>query len=757
MNGVIIAVAVLTAAPRPPPTLGERFAARHPDATGWHRTQCGGPSGDADLPTSWGKAIDPRWGAPLPEYPRPTLVRGKVADRDAGDPTTWRSLNGMWEWEKATTLDKPPFGRTLGGAILVPFPIESCLSGQAPTTSAAFVNTSWYRLVLSAADQFPASSDGSRLLLHFGAVNWQSVVYVGGKLAGNHTGGYDGFTVEVTEAAARAAAGDDAALEILVGVFNPADKGAQPNGKARISAIDQPGGDTYTPASGIWQSVWLEEVPPSYVSRVRLAANATKVRVAAFVDAQPAAEAAAPPPPPPLEYFVVDASGVTVAKAAGLAGETVDIEFPSPQLWSPDAPYLYDLRITCDACGESVLSYFGMRTFQVANVTAAAAAAAAAYSAFTGALPAGDDIHVGNYTVDEAEAKCDTLGDACKGFTRLGTGGAAAAGGGGATAAPLAKAKCYFKGAIAGLNTNASWRTYVKPANATVRPLLNGAPVFAAGWLDQSYWPDGIYTAPSDEALAFDVRAVRAFGLNTVRLHQKVNAERWYYAADRYGVMVMQDAVQKYGQATNATVPLFEADLVAMIRGRGNHPSIVQWETFNEGDCWRVFTAPGHAVGDIVALAKATDDWAARPVDTDSGGGANDPLKYPFGDVNDIHDYPNPRLVTPTASKYAMIGEFGGVGAFVAGREWVPSKCHTYLKVDTPAQEAEAYINMTASLLQGAVSTGLSASIYTQITDVELECDGFYNYDRTDKFDPPTKARVAAANRKLIEGASRAA
>ena len=681
MNGVIIAVAVLTAAPRPPPTLGERFAARHPDATGWHRTQCGGPSGDADLPTSWGKAIDPRWGAPLPEYPRPTLVRGKVADRDAGDPTTWRSLNGMWEWEKATTLDKPPFGRTLGGAILVPFPIESCLSGQAPTTSAAFVNTSWYRLVLSAADQFPASSDGSRLLLHFGAVNWQSVVYVGGKLAGNHTGGYDGFTVEVTEAAARGGAGDDAALEILVGVFNPADKGAQPNGKARISAIDQPGGDTYTPASGIWQSVWLEEVPPSYVARAPRGGCDQGARRRVCRRAA-CGEAAAPPPPPPLEYFVVDASGVTVAKGAGLAGETVDIEFPSPQLWSPDAPYLYDLRITCDACGESVLSYFGMRTFQVANVTAAAAAAAA-YSAFTGALPAGDDIHVGTYTtVDEAEAKCDTLGDACKGFTRLGTGGAAAAGGG-ATAAPLSKAKCYFKGAIAGLNTNTSWRTYVKPANATVRPLLNGAPIFAAGWLDQSYWPDGIYTAPSDEALAFDVRAVRAFGLNTVRLHQKVNAERWYYAADRYGVMVMQDAVQKYGQATNATVPLFEADLVAMIRGRGNHPSIVQWETFNEGDCWRVFTAPArHAVGDIVALAKATDDWARGPSARTAAAARTTRSSTRL--ATSMTSTTTRTLGSSADRKYAMIGEFGGVGAFVAGREWVPSKCHTYLRWTRP-------------------------------------------------------------------------
>ena len=188
-----------------------------------------------------------------------------------------------------------------------------------------------------------------------------------------------------------------------------------------------------------------------------------------------------------------------------------------------------------------------------------------------------------------------------------------------------------------------------------------------------------------------------------------------------------------------------------MIEGRGNHPCIVQWETFNEGDCWAVFDAAGppHSVNDTVALARRTD-WQHRLVDTDSGGGAND---QPEGDVNDIHSYPDPGDPTPKGNKYAMIGEFGGIGAFVAGKEWVPGKCHTYEKVDTPQDEADTYVKMAAKILSQIGH--LSASVYTQITDVELECDGFLNYDRSTKFTPAQTAAIRDANLKLIEASRR--
>jgi len=247
--------------------------------------------------------------------------------------------------------------------------------------------------------------------------------------------------------------------------------------------------------------------------------------------------------------------------------------------------------------------------------------------------------------------------------------------------------------------------------HAVARPQLNGRPIFLAGWLDQSYWPDGLYTAPTDEALAFDVGAVASLGFNTIRLHQKVNPERWYYAADRLGVLVMQDAVQKYGGASNATIAFFESDLVAMIRGRGNHPSIVQWETFNEDDCWKVFVTKPHTVAEVVQLARRTD-WQGRPVDTDSGGGDD---YDEAGDVNDIHSYPYPGDPIPSPNKYAMLGEFGGIGSFTLDKEWVPGGCYTYLHVNTSQLVADTYINMTETMIrEQARPRGLVSTLSSQ-------------------------------------------
>ena len=310
--------------------------------------------------------------------------------------------------------------------------------------------------------------------------------------------------------------------------------------------------------------------------------------------------------------------------------------------------------------------------------------------------------------------------------------------------------KTYLKGGHLGFNGNTSWQSFVKLPKTRPRPLLNGDTIFLAGWLDQSYWPDGIYTAPTEEALAFDLQSILTFGLNTVRLHQKVNPERWYYHADKLGILVMQDAVQKYGRATNATIPLFESDLIAMIHARGNHPSIIQFETFNEQDCWRVFKQKPHSVADIVNLARATD-WQNRPIDTDSGGGANG---MPLGDVNDIHSYPYPRAVLPTSKRYAMIGEYGGIGYFQKGKEWVPDKCHTYLKAESTDKATGLYVNMTKLMITLA-PTGFSSAIYTQITDVELECDGFLNYDRTNKFSAAQLGEIKEANARLIAAGAR--
>lgn len=276
------------------------------------------------------------------------------------------------------------------------------------------------------------------------------------------------------------------------------------------------------------------------------------------------------------------------------------------------------------------------------------------------------------------------------------------------------------------------------------RPLLNNNFTFMAGFLDQSWWPDGQYTAPTDDALAYDIQAVPMFGLNMIRLHQKVNPERWYYHADKIGVCIFQDMVQKYGGATNDTIPLFVNDLKAMISGRKNHPCIVQIETFNEGDCVKVFNTPPYNVSDIVKLA--AEMAPSRLIDTNSGGPANN---LHIGNVNDIHSYPYPGDPQPSSTQYAMIGEFGGIGAFVQGKEWKANSCHTYLKEDTPADEAKTYIAMAATI-QGRVDH-ISASVYTQTTDLELECDGFLNYDRSNKFSEEDTAAIKKANQAIIQ------
>ena len=422
-------------------------------------------------------------------------------------------------------------------------------------------------------------------------------------------------------------------------MYDPSDSGKQPNGKQRISAIDHPGGDTYTPSSGIWQTVWLEEAPAKYIQDVQID-QSSQTAVGVTVIAADGSAAA-------VSFTVMD-QGKSVATASGTAGKQVSITVPSPKLWSTTSPHLYDLEIKLG--DDTVVAYFGLRTFE--------------------------------------------LGDGPKGK----------------------------------------------------RPLLNGKFTFAAGFLDQSWWPDGQYTAPTDEGLAYDVEVVPMFGLNMIRLHQKINPERWYYHADRLGVLIFQDMVQKYGGASNDTIPYFVADMQHAIGGRKNHPSIVQFETFNEGDCWGVFKTKPFDVASIVSMAKSLAPH--RLVDTDSGGGANN---LHIGDVNDIHSYPQPGDPQPSTSQYAMIGEFGGIGSFTLGKEWKPNSCGTYLHVPTGADEANTYIKMAAAI-QSRVDH-VSASVYTQTTDLELECDGFLNYDRSSKFTASQTAAIHKANQAIIHAA----
>jgi beta-galactosidase/beta-glucuronidase len=373
-------------------------------------------------------------------------------------------------------------------------------------------------------------------------------------------------------------------------------------------------------------------------------------------------------------------SAKVVVTGAAAPGTAVSIKIPSPQLWGPGIPNLYDLKVTLARAVPSssatsavdldqVVGYFGLRSFRVGKQ---------------------------------------------------------------------------------------------QPNNVT-RPLLNGKFTFLAGWLDQSWWPDGQYTAPTDDALASDVHAVPLFGLNMIRLHMKVNPERWYYHADNLGVVVFQDMVQKIcvNSCTQAMLAQYISDLKAMIIGRRNHPCIVQFTLLNEIDMWHLFN---HTMPyDLPGLLKFARNLAPdHLIDMESGANgvySSDPARASLGDVVDLHTYPAPtQRPNTTSHQYAMLGEFGGVGAFVAGKVWRPptptqKSCFAYNlpshPLATPADEADAYIKMTDTLV--AWSNTLSASVYTQISDVELECDGFLNYDRTNKFDDATTEAIKLANQRLTQ------
>ena len=401
------------------------LSAAHRRPAAWARTLCGSPSKtpQSDLITQWGAAITPDSVAAAFGYPRPQMTR---------DAATFTSLDSLWEFELASSFDDPlPVGRTLNQTILVPFPLEACLSGAFRWP--AYSTHMFYRLLFDA----PAAAGGgggARTLLHFGAVDYNATVYLNGvALGAPHLGGYDAFSFDlgvVGEPGALRAQGN----ELILRVYDPSDSGVQVHGKQKVGAINGPGGDEYTPSSGIWQTVWLEAVPAGvHIIELRLRGSATHLFATVSLGS---------PGTPALVNGTVSFNGAFVTAFAGAAGEELLVPIPAPQqLWHPSTPNLYDLAVTVlepsTGSVDTVASYFGMREVSL--------------------LP----------------------------YTIPGSGGA---------------------GSRIGINGNFT---------------------FLAGWLDQSWWPDGEYTAPGDDALRFDVQGVLDFGMNFVRLHQKVNPERW--------------------------------------------------------------------------------------------------------------------------------------------------------------------------------------------------------------------------------------
>lgn len=581
------------------------------------------------LTTEWSAKVNPE--NPLPEYPRPQLTRSN----------NWKSLNGLWQYAILPRSTGSSIPGSFDGNILVPFAAESSLSGVGKTVGKD--NVLWYNRTID----IPANIRKGRLLLHFGAVDWAAQVYVNGQKVGEHEGGYDSFTIDITNALKK---GNQ--QTISVHVWDPTDEGPQPAGKQVV----QPNGIWYTPVTGIWQTVWIEAVPATYIAATKQTPDTDKEQLTVSVSTenlQPGDE---------INVSAWDGKQ-QVAMQTVASGNAVTLSIPGAKTWSPQHPFLYDLKISIKRKGKTIDeagSYFGMRKISMA-----------------------------------------------------------------------------------------------KGADGIQRMMLNNEFLFQFGPLDQGWWPDGLYTVPTDSALKFDIAQTKALGFNMIRKHIKIEPARWYYYCDKLGMLVWQDMpsgdrdgndweqrlrvkmptgekvdehhsliVQKQGLVFDKmrkaeSEAIYRKEWKAILDQLHNYPSIVTWVPFNEG--WGQFKT------------KEIAEWtirydSSRLVNYASGGNffAN------LGPIIDLHYYPGPSMPDPDiygGKQIVVLGEFGGLGLPVKDHLWKDDGNWGYRSFDTEEKLFEKYKSLINSLTE-LVQSGLSAAVYTQTTDVETETNGLFTYDR---------------------------
>lgn len=558
--------------------------------------------------TPWADSIDV--ASPLNEYPRPQMVRAQ-----------WINLNGLWQYAIRQVNGSEAMPSSFDGNILVPFAIESALSGVGKTVGKDSVL--WYKRSVSIS---PSQRKG-RVLLHFGAVDWRTEVFVNGKSAGMHEGGYDPFSFDITELLQKGTK-----QEIGVRVWDPTDDGVQPRGKQ----VKKPEGIWYTSVTGIWQTVWLEMVPETYIASTKHTPDLNKgvIQIGARIESLR-----------PGDKLRVKSFGENklVAEQEGTDPANIELAIPNARAWSPEDPFLYQLSIAVVRNGkivDEVKSYFAMRKISMA-----------------------------------------------------------------------------------------------KDAQGILRMMLNDKFVFQYGPLDQGWWPDGLYTAPTDEALRYDIEQTRAMGFNMIRKHVKVEPARWYYHCDKLGMLVWQDmpsgdmgarwesrpGVDGLGTEMNRTPESergFKKEWQAIMSSLHNFPSIVVWVPFNEA--WGQFKTV-----DISEQTIQSDP--SRLVNAASGGNFIE-----TGHIIDLHNYPEPAM--PRADLFGdkqilVLGEFGGLGLPVENHSWQDKNNWGYQSFKDSQQLLDRY-TVFMKRFPALIKKGLSAAVYTQTTDVEVEVNGLMTYDR---------------------------
>lgn len=551
------------------------------------------------IQTRWSALVSPNNA--LTEYPRPQMVRKE-----------WKNLNGLWEYFVTDSSHAVPSpansGIRMTGEILVPFPIESALSGvKKPLLPSQYL---WYRRTIEFTPK-----PHSKTLLHFGAVDYRATVFINGKEIGTHEGGYTEFSFDVSALLKKGS------NEIIVKVWDPTEQGVGSHGKQVLN----PQNIYYTPSSGIWQTVWMETVPATYIQSLELTPDvdgaALQVKVTSATQCQ---------------AIILVKDGETIVNRYTTQTNTdAEVSIPQPKLWSPADPFLYDVIIQMKkgkTIVDEVRSYFGMRKISIAK--------------------------------DE------------KGYDRIN---------------------------------------------------LNNKPYFNLGTLDQGFWPDGLYTAPTDAALRYDIEAIKAMGFNMIRKHIKVEPARWYYHADKLGMLVWQDFVNPNQGLPQGAKAAFERDLQQTAQQLHNYPCIVAYTIFNEK--WGQYDQ--QRITEWVKKMEPT-----RLINGHSGEylyvneqlRSPSPNAYVSADITDVHSYPDPMNSIRMPGKAQVLGEFGGIGVFIPDHQWLSGSAWGYVQEKVAGLRSKYKImNQHLQLLQ---REGLSASIYTQPFDVEGEQNGLMTYDR---------------------------